>query len=1008
MHRIKPSRLLWFQNLPRSFQGLLLGAFISCAIGGISGLGLFETQEHGLLDTLFRARGPLGDPDPAIVIVAVDDRTVAAIDRWPLPRRYYADLVQRIAKAGAKTIAFDFVFSTPSDNPVDDSDLENACKTMGHVIPAAVFNGAGQSIVPGSSGLLPTMATGDSSFLKAGFAVTNRGASARSADWVTTALPELDDLAPIVGQIDVFPEMDGKLRKIPNLIGFRGSLYPSLALAATADYLNLRSRDIVATPHEVHIAGRTIPIDKYGETWVNWTGGNNAFPTYSMTDVLNGRVDPSIFRGRLVLIGSSASGAYEFHATPYSPAQPAVELQANAIDNILSNRPLRQLPSHLSWLLAVLFPVFCGGAIAPRRAASGTLFIFGFCGILLLCLLIALTQNLYIPAGAPLVAAALTYAAVTAVNYRREWESNFQVDAAVATLARGGALMASGSDRATLVAVIRRTAKTALGAFEVFVLLDDSESEFLLQAAEEKLTSLHGSLLWPRRAGATVGGTANTAETNRLLDELLQQVCARVETEQRADRHQVAATFRTIVAAPINFSSGLPERDDATAQARESAHGMLLAVGRHGGGVFTQRDVTLLENLAEQAGLAFKNLAYYERLQGRIELANRDLRQAYQLLAEQSAKLAAAVESINDALIVTDAGGNAVFENNASGRILGNAAPRLGESVSSNLRAHGFSEIADLFAQASAQENPDQTFQCELVHGTAETERRMLAATLTPLQNGDGTVLGAMLVVADITAQRQLEQMKTDFVSYVAHELRTPLTTILGYASLLHDSGDQFAQPQRAEMASAIMNHCQRLNRMITEMLDIARLDAGQALSLKATHFDFGQLAESVIAAQRTSLRGPRQYTLRLHAPEQPVIVEADRDRVEQILTNLLSNAVKYSPDGGEINLHLADFGRTIEFTMSDTGMGMNEDQLSHLFQKFYRASDAMARGIKGTGLGLFLVKQLVDAHHGNIEAHSRAGQGTTFTVTLPKQSGDFSIEQTEMAASLDSIPVVR
>jgi signal transduction histidine kinase len=162
-----------------------------------------------------------------------------------------------------------------------------------------------------------------------------------------------------------------------------------------------------------------------------------------------------------------------------------------------------------------------------------------------------------------------------------------------------------------------------------------------------------------------------------------------------------------------------------------------------------------------------------------------------------------------------------------------------------------------------------------------------------------------MLVVADITAQRELDSMKSDFVSYVAHELRTPLTTILGYASLLDEDTGDYTVAMRGEMANAIMRHCRRLNRMIGELLDVSRIEAGRPIPLRLEAVDAAALCTGVLDGTRATLNDQQSIELVLECEDRPLFVCADADRLEQIVTNLVSNAVKYSPRGGTVTLSL-------------------------------------------------------------------------------------------------------
>jgi two-component system phosphate regulon sensor histidine kinase PhoR len=409
--------------------------------------------------------------------------------------------------------------------------------------------------------------------------------------------------------------------------------------------------------------------------------------------------------------------------------------------------------------------------------------------------------------------------------------------------------------------------------------------------------------------------------------------------------------------------------------------------------VFSERDAILLETLAEQAALALENLEYYEILHSRVELANRNLREAYQALAEERAKLAAAIESNESALIICDELHRAVFINAATARVLKDAAPQIGESVPHVLEQCGLPEFARLFPGIHDSESGKVTGETvRLLERDAQQgpARNILSAQLTSLTGRENLPMGTMLVVTDVTAQRELEQMKDDFVSYVAHELLSPLSTINGYASLLRSPDMNFGPGERESMFAGIEYQCDRLNRMVWDLLDLSRMEPQPRIPLEFHEIDLVALGEQVIRNQVAALPDPPVHTLKLVAEEKPILAEVDPDRMEQILINLVSNAVKYSPDGGTVTLALAEHGqngkREVTFQVTDSGIGMTPDQVSRLFQKYYRTPEAQSRGIKGTGLGLHLTKRLIEAHGGRIEVESERGRGTTVTVTLPAE----------------------
>ncbi|HEX8834900.1 MAG TPA: ATP-binding protein, partial [Abditibacteriaceae bacterium] len=614
----------------------------------------------------------------------------------------------------------------------------------------------------------------------------------------------------------------------------------------------------------------------------------------------------------------------------------------------------------------LLFALAAGALTSPRRAFGGLAWVLVLSVLLWQCAVILLgNANYYLPIATALTGGFMTYALTTAVNYRHEWEANWRADTSVALMARGAALLGSTGDGSQLHEVIRRTAREALQAEHVLLVLGQGED--VVHRVARELGEDVRAVLWPAKSQRE-----GNSQTPAALRQRVRTISARSHGKLSSPNLRLQEQFNevcrgltgaryngicpTLVAAPLPpvaefFDDGNPAH---------TATGALIAIGRRDGRLFTERDAVLIESLARQAALALENQSYSQRLRSRVESADRELQDAYRILAEQSTKLFAAVESVDDALIVSDQNGCAVFVNAASARILGPASPDIGVPIAPLLRGQELGAIADMFDSAAMETrlSPEWKARCEVTRelgreGTLDQTRLTLAAQLTPLLTPEGESIGAMLVVADVSAQRELDNMKTDFVAFVAHELRTPLTTILGYSSLLQQDSGNFPLAQRHEMASAIMRHCRRLNRMITELLDLSRLEAGRDLVLRRESLDVVALCRRVIEAQRMALANIDDYTLAVRNTE-PIFLEADPDRLEQILTNLVSNAVKYSPEGGEVRVEIEERDATneVEVRVVDNGMGMSAEQVANLFQKYYRTPDAVQSGIKGTGLG--------------------------------------------------------
>lgn len=957
-------------SLGSPFSGFWPGLGCALLVWGASLLGWTANLEGIALDAMFRARGPR-DADPRVVIVAVDDAAVVRAGErtgagWPLPRSYYGRAIRDLKRLGAKTIAFDVLFSEPGPDARQDLELARQCRAVGNIAQACAFQVPAQRVE-----LSPNLPAAP---LPARFALvspTQQLPVVRRAVWATAPLPALSESAAALGHVNVFPEASGVLRRAPHLLRWHGQMFPSLSLATAAHFLGEKPT-LDSQTSQIILAGRHIPLDREGLTLVNWIGAGEAYPKWSLNQLLDGQIPEAAIRGRVVIVGVTALGAFESRATPFAGGIAAVDFQANALDDILSNRLLKTVAAPISTLLLLGFPILCAHLTARRGGKSGWP-IPVLMGLLLFSGWFGLRHDFYWPVATPLLGGALAFGLTSALGYRREWESLARFDAAASSLARGTTLLGaalgtstrgtSARDETQLADIIRTTALETLDAREVFLITDDQIGDARALIAARIVQEKGQSWIFPISKNQEVLG-----------DETL------------------ILRGQTLVAAPLQRSQ-TPENPTSDRQ----FCGALVAIGTRDGAAFSARDATLLETLAEGAALALENFRYSNALRGRIASADRELEGAYRLLAEQSAKLFAAVESIDAALVVSDARGNAAFVNAPAARILRDATPHLGQRVAQALSEGELEDFARCFESLSIQ-NADSnstsgvgldSVHLESIHLETARDSQLLAAQFTPLWSEENGFLGAMLVVSDVTAQRELERMKTDFVGFVAHELRTPLSTILGYTSLLETMAGRFSPEETRDMTQTISRHCRRMNAMISDLLDISRLESGAPLPIRRENFDVAALCTRLIDEQKTYLNPTPPRQIEMDCDMHPLFFAGDADRIEQVVLNLLSNAVKYSPEGGKITLWLQKTATGIELSVSDEGLGLSRAQMDKLFGKFYRTEDSQARGIKGNGLGLNLVKQIVEAHGGTIAVSSRRDEGekgATFRVVLPDE----------------------
>jgi signal transduction histidine kinase len=245
-----------------------------------------------------------------------------------------------------------------------------------------------------------------------------------------------------------------------------------------------------------------------------------------------------------------------------------------------------------------------------------------------------------------------------------------------------------------------------------------------------------------------------------------------------------------------------------------------------------------------------------------------------------------------------------------------------------------------------------------------------------------GAVAGRIFAFRDISSDRLVEQMKSDFVSTVSHELRTPLTSIYGFAETLLRQDVLFGEDERRTFLGYIASESQRLTGIVDALLNVARLDTGDLqVNLSATDVR-DVVGEAVETMQGAGANGHR-FVVEL--PDEPLPATADRDKLRQVCSILLDNALRYSPEGGTVTVGVERKQGTVEVSVADEGIGIPQSDQEQIFRKFYRGADAETRiGQGGTGLGLFIARGLVTAMGGRIWVESREGEGSTFAFELP------------------------
>ncbi|HZT85848.1 MAG TPA: GAF domain-containing protein [Gaiellaceae bacterium] len=353
-------------------------------------------------------------------------------------------------------------------------------------------------------------------------------------------------------------------------------------------------------------------------------------------------------------------------------------------------------------------------------------------------------------------------------------------------------------------------------------------------------------------------------------------------------------------------------------------------------------------------------------------LSNAEL---YQRVALERERSVAILANIAEGIVAVDRDGKVVLWNSAAEGITGvPASVALGRAP------------ADVLQRSL--ESPDEDVRGErLVPITRGREEVWLSVTEAVMRDPLGAVAGRIFAFRDISGDRLVEQVKSDFVSTVSHELRTPLTSIYGFAETLLRQDVMFGEEERQTFLRYIASESQRLTSIVDTLLNVARLDTGD-LQVNIAETDVrdvvGQVLETVSGAE---LNG-HEFVVDL--PDEPLAAKADPEKLRQVCTILVENAIRYSPEGGTVTVGAARHEDMVEVSVADEGIGIPQSDQEQIFRKFYRGSDAELRaGAGGTGLGLFIARGLVTAMGGRIWVSSQEGEGSRFAFELPAAVAD-------------------
>ena len=352
-------------------------------------------------------------------------------------------------------------------------------------------------------------------------------------------------------------------------------------------------------------------------------------------------------------------------------------------------------------------------------------------------------------------------------------------------------------------------------------------------------------------------------------------------------------------------------------------------------------------------------------------------------IATERTRLKTIVNHLAGGVLVTDKNKNIILYNPTLLKMLGYGGDTLDDQPLHALTTdEKLTSIIDGILELNKGEFKVLSTEIELHEsGEALSNQSYLRAQAVPFQNRLGEILGSVTIIDDITHLKELDEMKSTFVSMVSHEIRSPLSTVLSQIKILMDGLAGELGPKQADILGKISRKVQGLVELSNELLDLSRIEAGLIVQDKQ-QVQLMDILESLVEFIQARAK-EKNISLSLEKADLPLI-NADIKSMEEVFSNLITNAIIYTPERGELRVRGEVKGGFVGISISDTGYGIAPDEIPRIFERFYRAKTEKTRNIVGTGLGLPIVKSIVEAHNGTVKVESKEGVGSTFYVRLP------------------------
>ena len=352
-----------------------------------------------------------------------------------------------------------------------------------------------------------------------------------------------------------------------------------------------------------------------------------------------------------------------------------------------------------------------------------------------------------------------------------------------------------------------------------------------------------------------------------------------------------------------------------------------------------------------------------------------------QLTAEEK-KMSAIVNSLAEGLILVDGGNRVLHTNPAAANLLNVSVNQIGEDFTQIIEDE---ELSKVIKDTQSQVSQNKSAISEANVGN-DGDKRVVRVVASPFVDENGSSLGTVYVFDDITREKEIDQMKSDFISLVSHELRTPLTSIIGFVSFILDGKTGPINEKQQNSLIRVHRQSKRLAALINDLLDVSRIESGR-IQMNQEPIMLLDIANQRLEEIRPQADA-KEIQLNFAAPESLPPILGDEARMGQVFTNLIGNAIKFTPDNGEITVKLKIDGNLLHVEIIDTGPGIPAEERQKIFEKFYQRSDIHTRQKGGSGLGLSITKSIVEAHGGRLWVDDGdQGEGSNFQFVLPSSS---------------------